>query len=91
MPKYAKKINLLSYFTILISSMDYSKQIGYYSIFRYHSQYYSQHLSIIFSLLVCLSGSYSQIIGPDRLNFSGFDGGHPGDIITKFSKDRFVY
>ena len=40
-------------------------------------------LTIIFNLSLCLSGNSSQKIGPKRLKFSGFDGGHPGVVIRK--------
>ena len=48
------------------------------------------HLTIILNLFVCLSNNYSQIIGPKGFNFSGFDGCHLGDVITKFGEDRFI-
>ena len=47
-----------------------------------------RHLTIILNLFICLSGN-SQIIRPKELKFSGFDEGHPGDVITKFGEDRF--
>ena len=46
--------------------------------------------TIILNLFICLFGNYSQTIGPEGLKFSGFDGGHPGDIIRKFGDDYFV-
>ena len=39
--------------------------------------------------LVCLL-VWVQTIEPKGLKFSGFDGSHPGDVITKFSVDQFV-
>ena len=48
------------------------------------------YLTIVLSLFACLSGNYSQIIGPEELKFSGFDGGHPGAIITKLVKIGWV-
>ena len=42
------------------------------------------NLTIILNLFVSLSSNYSQIIWSKELKFSGFDGGHPGDIIATF-------
>ena len=37
-------------------------------------------------LFACLPSNYFQIIGTNRLKFSRFDGGHPGDIIRSSVK-----
>ena len=50
------------------------------------------YMAIILNLFVCLFfGSYFQIIGLKGLNFSKFEGVHPGDIIMKFSKDQYFH
>ena len=33
-----------------------------------------------------MSANYSHMIGPKGLHFSGFDGCHPGDVITRFGE-----
>ena len=46
-------------------------------------------LNFFICLFVCLFSNYSQI-GLKGLNFLGFDGGHPWDIIMKFDEYGFV-
>ena len=50
------------------------------------------YLTIIFNsfvcLFVCFFNNFSQTIRPKGLKFSGFDAGHPGVVIRKFSGDQ---
>ena len=48
-------------------------------LYHYNSQFVC--------LFVYLSSNYSQLIGPRGFKFSGFDGGHPGDVLMKFGED----
>ena len=41
-------------------------------------------------LFICFLGNSSHMIGPKGAQISGFDGGHPGDIIRKFGEDWIV-
>ena len=46
---------------------------------------------VFFCLPLCVFfGYYSLTNWPKVVKFSGFDGGHPGDVIAKFSEDQFV-
>ena len=55
--------------------------------------YLASFLTIIFYLFVvyfCLIGNSSQTIGSKGLKFLGFDGGRPGEVLTKFGEDWFL-